>query len=225
MNRPKQLMYNSAVVAVRLYQKLFLDLHVWGREHIPPGPKIYVTNHITTTDPYWVLPVFTEPVHVIIGPGYKSKWLARVLDYLEQINALPQHRKAVVDQAVRYLERGESVYTAPEGDLCPTFQLGRFYPGVAKIYRRIQVPIIPIALLAPRHAMKERPSLEINVDGRTYRAVTVMRGPYAIHVGRPFWPELRATADEAADNLRIMEDLKARLQALINEIRVDRFWL
>jgi len=224
MNQPKRLLYNAFIASIRLYQSLFLDLRVWGRKHIPPGPKIYVQNHITSTDPYWVLPILPEPVHVIIGPGYQSKVMARVLDYFEQINAMPQHRKTVVDDAVKYLKRGESIFTAPEGDVQETFRLGRFYPGVARIYRKIQVPIIPIALLAPRRAMKEFPRLKMVVEGHVYRCVVVLRGPFCVNIGEPFLPNLR-DGDESEDHQRLMDELKERIRLLIEDVRVNNSWL
>jgi len=225
MNRRKKLVYRTLLTPVRLYQKLFLRLHVWGRDNIPSGPKIYVQNHIASTDPYWVVPLLPEPVHVIVGPGYHIKALALVLNYLEQINATEAQRKHVVDKAVEYLKSGESVYTAPEGDLHKTFHLGRFYPGVARIYRRVPVPIIPIALLAPRFAMKAHHMFDMEVDGHVYRGLMVLRGPFCINIGRPFMPELRETGDETEDNLRIMAELRQRMQGLIEDIRVRKFWL
>lgn len=210
---------------LKLYEKLFLNLRVWGIERIPKGPKIYMQNHITSTDPYWVLPLLPEPVHVIIGPGYKSKLLARVFDYFEQINAMPDQRKAAVDKAVACLKRGGAIYTAPEGDIQPLFQLGRFYPGVAKIYRRFPAPIVPIALLAPRKAIRHYPWLDIEADGQVFRGLFCLRGPYCINIGEPIMPDIREDADEIEDNLRIMSELKVRMRELIEEIRVNNFWL
>ncbi len=223
MNRVQRLFNSSFVGAIKIYQKLFLDLHVWGRERIPPGPKIYVTNHITSSDPQWVLPVFTEPVHVIIGPGYQSKILAWIFRRLEHINAMPEHRQTVVDDAVKYLKRGEPVYTAPEGDLNEPFNLGRFYPGVARIYRKSRVPIVPIALAAPRSAMKKWP-MKVVVDGRVYRTIMVMRGTYCINVGEPFRPEVTENGG-AEEDQRIMDELKERMRVLVEDIRVNKFWL
>ncbi len=211
------------VDAIKLYQWLFLDFRVWGRENIPPGPKIYVTNHITSCDPQWVLPVFTEPVHIIIGPGYQSKIMAIFFDYLENINAMPGHRKTVVDEAVKYLKKGECVYTAPEGDLQEPFQLGRFYPGVARIYRKSRAPIIPVALVAPRYAMKEWP-VSMVAEGRVYRTVTVMRRPYRINVGKPFTPPVTDDGGPEEDQ-RIMDELKEQMRLLVEDVRVNKFWL
>ncbi len=225
MKLRKRFFYRTVLTPFRLYRKFFLKLHVWGRDNIPSGPKIYVQNHIASTDPYWVVPLLPEPVHVIVGPGYQIKALAILLDYFEQINATVAHRKTVVEKAVEYLKRGESVYTAPEGDVQKTFQLGRFYPGVARMYRRVPVPIVPIALLAPRFTVKAHPMFDMEVDGRVYRGLMVLRGPFCINIGRPFMPELRETEDETEDNLRIMSELRQRMQGLIEDIRVRKFWL
>jgi len=207
----------------KIYQKLFMDFRVWGRELIPSGPKIYVTNHITSTDPSWVYPVFTEPVHAIVGPGYQSKFMARVFDFFEQINAMPAHRKTVVDTAVRYLQKGESIHNYPEGDLQAPFQLGHFYPGVARIYRRTRAPIIPIALVAPRSAMCEWP-INLVVEGRVYRCIVVLRGPYCVNVGEPFFPNMTENGGPEEDQ-RVMEELKERIRVLVEDVRINKFWL
>ncbi|RME41851.1 MAG: 1-acyl-sn-glycerol-3-phosphate acyltransferase [Planctomycetota bacterium] len=188
-------------------------------EHIPSGPKIYVQNHITSTDPHWVLPLLPEPVHIIIGPGYQSPTVARLLDYLEQINALPEHRKTVVEQAVRYIQQGESIYTAPEGDIQPVMRLGRFFPGVARIYRRTGVPIVPIALHAPPERIRHWPRLDIRVADRVYECRMLLRGPFWVRIGRPLRPALRTDVDESDDNRRIMDEVKQTLADLLDEIR------
>ena len=219
----KRTLYSTMVYTTKIYQRLFMDFRVWGREHIPPGPNIFVSNHITSTDPHWVLPVFTEPVHIIIGPGYQSKIMARIFDFFEQINAMPAHRKTVVDAAVRYLKKGESVWSAPEGDLQAPFQLGPFYPGVARIYRRTHAPMIPIALVAPRSAMREWP-MKIVVEGRVYRTIVVLRGPYCVNIGEPFRPVTNENGGPEEDQ-RIMELLKERIRWLAEDVRTNKFWL
>lgn len=216
--------YHALVTALRAYRRLFLDVTVVGRERIPPGPKIYVTNHVASTDPYWVLPVFTEPVHVIIGPGYQSRVMGWVLDRFGQINAMPAHRHRVVDESIDRLRRGGSVYTAPEGDIQHPVTMGRFYPGVAKIYRRFPVPIVPIALLAPRESLRAIPRLDMTVEGRVYRGVFVLRGPLRIHVGEPLRPVARDDVDEKDDNERIMGEIKERMRGLLSDIRRETGW-
>ncbi|UCE60814.1 MAG: 1-acyl-sn-glycerol-3-phosphate acyltransferase [Phycisphaerales bacterium] len=217
-------LYSSLVCSIRAYQFLFHNLRVWGRENIPQGAKIYVTNHITTHDSFWVLPVFTEPVHIVIGPGYDSPFIARILDSFEQINASPDHRKTVVANAVKYLKKGEAVYLAPEGDMQGPFQLGRFYPGVARMYRETRVPIVPIAVVAPKSCMHEFSRLQTVVDGRVYRTVTVLRGTFCINVGRPMMPAIPDAAPQEQDEC-ILDALKRRMESLVEDVRVNKFWL
>lgn len=223
VNVVKRAIWHAYVLTIRAYQCLFLRLHVWGREHIPPGPKIYVTNHITSYDSFWVTPFFTEPVHTVIGPGYQTWMGEKVLDWFEQINAMPAHRHTVVSKALAYLERGEAVYLAPEGDLQELFQLGRFYPGVARIYRLSRVPMIPIALVAPKRAMRELP-IPITVEGRVYRTVVVFRGPYCINIGEPFAPDIPEGTEKEQEE-HILKLLAARIQSLSEEVRMNKFWL
>jgi 1-acyl-sn-glycerol-3-phosphate acyltransferase len=215
----KRLLFQAFVGILRTYQRLAMDLRVRGLANIPPGPKIFATNHITTTDPYWVLPFFGEPVHIIIGPGYQSKTMARVYDCFEQINAMPAHRHTVVEKAVAYLKRGESIYTAPEGDLHPVGSLGPFYTGVGRICRQSGAPIIPIALHAPPQAMKDYPGWSMSVEGRVYRTLVVSRGPYYIDVGRPFRPAVWPELDENDDARRIAGELRARIGDMIEGLR------
>ncbi len=224
MNGAKRALLYSLRYPIMVYRRLFLDLHVWGRENIPKGPKIYVTNHVTSTDPFWVWPEFTEAVHIVIGPGYQSPILAKVLDAFEQINCMPAHRKSVVEKAVSYLKKGEAVYMAPEGDLQELFQLGRFYPGVARMYCRVQAPIVPIALVAPKHAMREYPRFDDVVDGRVYRMVPVLKGTYCINIGVPLQPELPDESPERQEEF-VTTLLKQRMNELMQEVRTNKFWL
>ncbi|MBI4718477.1 MAG: 1-acyl-sn-glycerol-3-phosphate acyltransferase [Planctomycetes bacterium] len=224
VSRPLRLLHSAMVLSIKAYQRLFLDLRVWGRENIPAGPKIYITNHITAFDSFWVLPVFPELVHIVIGPGYHQRVTARLLDAYEQINAMPAHRHLVVPRAVEFLRRGEAVYLAPEGDLQPLFQLGRFYPGVARIYRQARVPIVPIALVAPKRGMREYPRQATVIEGRVYRMVRVMRGPFCINIGAPCRPEPPEGSESEQDE-HVLSELRAQMTRLIEEVRLSRFWL
>jgi 1-acyl-sn-glycerol-3-phosphate acyltransferase len=222
LNLVKRTIFNGVVWSVKAYQRLFMDIHVWGREHIPPGPKIYVTNHISALD-VGVITLFTEPVHLVVGPAYKT-WLAtKMLDAMEQINAMPDHRHTVVPEAVKYLQGGESVYICPEGDMQEPCQIGTFYPGVARIYRETGAPLIPIAMLAPKSRMREYP-FTTEVDGRVYRTVVILRGPLCFNIGEPLQPEPPEGTDQQQEQF-ILDALHSSMASLIHDARVNKFWL
>jgi 1-acyl-sn-glycerol-3-phosphate acyltransferase len=217
-------LFHLYAFTIKAYQRLFLDLHVWGRENIPSGPKIYVSNHITSTDAFWVLPIFPERVHIVIGPTYHWRFMARLHDAYEQISAVPADRKTVVPKAVRFLRQGGAVWITPEGDLYEVFRLGRFYPGAARIYLQIQVPIVPIGLIAPKHHIRRYPCLDMVVEGRVYPMKPLLRGTYCINVGEPLWPEIPQGNPEKQIEL-ITSLIKERIRSLMEEVRVNKFWL
>ena len=224
MNSVKRAFYRSFVLLIKAYQRVFLDFHVWGRENIPPGPKLYVGNHITSHDPFYVMPIFTEPVHFIIGPGYESPLVARFLDAFEQINALSEHGATTVAQAVALLKKGESVCIAPEANIQEPLQLGRFFPGVGQIYRDCPVPIIPFALLAPKRCMREYPKRTTVIGKQVFRFVVVKRGVYCVSVGEPWMPDCPA-GSPAKQVLYVTRGVKERIQALVEDVRRNKFWL
>ena len=145
-----------------------MTYRVMGRERMPSGPKLFVSNHISAFDGIWVLPVFTEPVHFVVGAPFAVRGMAWLCRRYDQINALAPHRSTVVDEAVKRLSAGSSVYICPEGDFHEQFTLGHFYPGAARMYRRTSVPIVPMAFVAPKNSLREYP-FPTHVDGRVYR--------------------------------------------------------
>ncbi len=220
----KRFVYWSVVKSLRTAMRLSLDWRVIGRERIPAGPKLFVANHISAFDPIYLLPLFDEPVCAVLGPAYKFRLPARLYNAFGQINAMPAHRHTVVDEAVARLKSGRSVLMFPEGDLQPQPALGRFYPGTARIYRRADVPIVPLALVAPVRRMREYPFPTV-VDGRVYRCVVTLRGPFIIHVGEPMRPDVPAgRPDEHIDGY-VMELVRQQIAALIDGARPDASWL
>jgi 1-acyl-sn-glycerol-3-phosphate acyltransferase len=224
VNRIQRGMYRAFVGGLRVIRRLACRPRVWGREHIPPGAKIYVTNHISSTDPWYVLPAFTEPVHAIVGPGYEPRLLAWVLDRFEQINAMPAHRGAVIEKALEYLKRDEPIWITPEGDIQPDGVLSSFFHGVAKIYRRCRVPIVPIAMVAPRRAMRYWPIFDTHIDGHVYKGVFLVGDYFCINIGHPITPEIREDVAESGDNQRIVGEVRSAVQALIDEVQAKGLW-
>jgi 1-acyl-sn-glycerol-3-phosphate acyltransferase len=216
-----RLIFRSITFAAAAYQRMFMDVRILGRGRIPRGPKIFVVNHVSSTDVYWILPVFREPVHLVLGPSYQFYALRRMLDEMEMISALPGDTRTLIGSSEKYLRRGESIVIAPEGDIQKPFTVGELQPGVAAIYRRTPVPIVPMALAAsPRH-LRELP-LTHEIGGHTFRTVVAWRGRFWILIGEPFQPELRG-ATRKEQNDAILESIRSRLQGLLNDIRARGF--
>ncbi len=224
MTNRSYIMHKLYAGGVRLYQRLFIETKIWGRDKIPPGPKIYAVNHISSHDGFWLAPLFTEPVHYIIGPGYQS-WLGtKFLDAMESINAFVPDARDMVDQAADYLNKGEPVVIAPEGDIQETFSLGRFMPGVARIYMASGVPIVPIAMLTPRRNLRENVKKRQVIDGHVFRMVNLLRGPFCFNIGEAWSPGYEGLS-EAKQVVRITRELRERMESLVEDMRINKFWM
>lgn len=224
MNVIKRLMLRSFALSFRACERVSgLKKYVLGGQHLVPGAKIVATNHVTSHDGFHIMTIFREPTHLVIGPGFRSPIIARLLDYFEQINALHGDSDHIVCDAVKYLAKGEPVLIAPEGDIQEPFHLGRFYPGVARIYRAFAVPIVPMALLVAKRCLREDPKRSYTQDGHEFRFVTAHGGPYCICVGEPWLPDCSGKSDAKAI-LYITRGLKERIAALMEDARQHEIW-
>ncbi len=218
MNIISRSVYEFIKFAVKSYLDVFMEFKVWGKENIDfLGPKIYCSNHFSSTDPFFVITLMREPVHMIIGPGFSVPIFKTILKWGEQINALSIHRKTVVDKAVKFLEKGESVYIFPEGDLNDQTNLMKFYTGVAKIYLRYHCPVVPIGLAAPKSHVKEKFPF-MKVEGKIFKTKTVLSGKYFANIGKPLYFSPEQTEEEITDII------KKQIENLITDLKTNKFW-
>ncbi len=219
--------YNIIRGGIKFYLKIFLEFKVWGKSNIPKnGAKIFCSNHFSSTDPFFVITLMKEPVHMVIGPGFSVPFFRKILKHGEQINASPSERKNVVNNAASYLEKGESIYIFPEGDLNSQGGLAKFYTGIAKIYLKKPVPIIPIAIISPMRYVKEK-DYNIKTEEETFRTLTVLSGKYYANIGEPLdFSEYLNLAD--ADTRKIEEEItdkiKKKIEELLLDIKLNKFW-
>ncbi len=202
--------------------QLNYDFQTWQEEELPPGAKIFCSNHFSSSDVHFVTTLMKDPLHVVIGPGFGIPIVGSFLGWTKQIRALTsEDRKSVVHEAASYLQQGESVYIFPEGGLSPQNQLSLFRPGVARIYLEHPVPIVPIGLIAPQRRVKNKRSKTAR------RSMTVVSRNYYANIGKsmefPEAIELAKTDQKAAEQM-ICSQLTVEVSRLIEEIKTDKFW-
>lgn len=159
---------------------------------------------------------------MVIGPGFGIPVVGSFLHWTEQIPALtPEDKHQVVDTAVRYLKDGDSVYIFPEGRLNTIEQLDTFRAGLARIYLKNPVPVVPIGLIAPKRRVRRKQS---QVAGRE---MTVVSKNYYANIGTPMeFPEaleIAKTDQKKAEDM-IMEAIKQEVSHLIDDIKTNKFW-
>jgi len=215
--------YNVVKLFTKLQLGLSFDFQIWGRENIPQdSPKIYCSNHFSSSDPVFVTTLMEEPIHMIIGAAFSVPFVNLFLHIGEQISAYGEARKQAVDTAVHYLEKGESVYIFPEGELGNQQQLRKFYKGLAYVYLKCPVPIVPIGLTSPQRNVKEK---EVAVGAAFYHKLRVTSKNYYANIGKPMkFPQYEQMDDirEAAGH--ITDGVKEEVAFLIRDIKENKFW-
>lgn len=203
--------------------QLFYDFQVWYPDTIPDGPKIYCSNHFSSSDSHFVTTLMREPVHMVIGSAFAIPGVRAFLRATQQISAYSkEERRQVVPTAVEYLKKGESVYIFPEGDLNSLTELRKFYLGMARIYLAYPVPIIPIGLIAPRRRVKKR---DIRMKEITVRQMTIVSRNYYANIGEAMeFPDQIAYEDRNIAAQEITDRVKERISRLIEEIKTEKFW-
>ncbi|MBG0766291.1 lysophospholipid acyltransferase family protein [Sphaerochaeta halotolerans] len=207
---------------VKVGLALNYDFFTWQEEALPKGPKLFCSNHFSSSDVHFVTTLTNEPLHMVIGPAFGIPVIGSFLGWTEQIKALNREdRKHVVEEAVSYLKKGDNVYIFPEGDLNTQEELMPFKKGIAEMYLSYPVPIVPIGLIAPKRRVRNKMSKtarrEMRVVSRNYYANIgkVMEFPEALEV---------AKVDREAAREMILTELRNTIDSLIREIKTDKFW-
>jgi 1-acyl-sn-glycerol-3-phosphate acyltransferase len=220
----KRIIYNTIRTVLRLNLSFFYDFHVWGRENIPSeGPKIFCSNHFSSSDPGFVITLMKEPVHMIIGSAFGIPGLAGILRAGEQIDAYDENvRDRIIPEALGYLRKGESVYIFPEGDIGDQHQLRKFYTGIARIYLECPVPVVPIGLISPRRNVSDK---DVKVGEVLYHQLRVVSRNYYANIGPPrTFPQYHSREDRKEAARELTEEIKGIIADLIDDIKHNKFW-
>jgi 1-acyl-sn-glycerol-3-phosphate acyltransferase len=208
-------LYGAGRTLIGLYSRLMLDLDVQWTAELPSGPKIVAINHPTTSDPFVILPVFPEPVRVlIIASCFGLPLFGEYLRAAGHIPVLVKDGRAALDEARRRLDNGETVGIFPEGVLSPAVGLGRPRTGAARLAIATGAPVLPVGVALLRERAVVVPTT-ITPTGASGVAKWYLRGPYAITVGAPV-----TYAGDAADRERVVAvsaDIMRRIDDLARE--------
>ncbi|MGD1816559.1 MAG: lysophospholipid acyltransferase family protein [Pleomorphochaeta sp.] len=222
MKRKAKILHNIYKSIVKISLNFNYDFYVWKEEEFVKGPKIFCSNHFSSSDVHFVTTLTKEPLHMVIGPGFSIKYVNKFLYWTEQIPALTQEDKYnVVDAAVKYLKDGDNVYIFPEGRLNTQEELDIFRAGIARIYLKYPVPIIPIGLIAPKRRVKDKHSTTAR------RKITVVNKNYYANIGKALYfkeEEELAKTDQKLAEKRILEKLKDKISFLIDDVKTNKFW-
>lgn len=142
-------------------------VEVRGREHIPAGPAIVAPKHLCMLD---VFVQFT----CLRGSAFVMKkelnWIPWLGWYAAKVGTIDIDRgagasalKQMVREAKALFARGRQIVIFPEGHRGTPGVPGDYKPGVAALYRDLDVPVHPVATNSgvhwPAHGFIRRPGL------------------------------------------------------------------
>ncbi len=179
-------LYNFTVRLIRLYARLMLKLDIrWHVAPLPAGPKLFIANHPSASDPFLLHLLSSKHLSVLIsGNAFDVPLFGRFLQHCEQISVVKgQNQGRALDQALYRLYHGHSVGIFPEGLVSP--RSGGYHPprtGAARLALMTGAPVVPIGIYLPRERSL---FIESKLSGKRTAAYWYLRGPYGMTVGEP----------------------------------------
>ena len=189
-----------------LFRMLGLRFTVTGSEHVPrTGGAVMAINHIGYLD-------FTFAGLAARPAGRLVRFMAKkeVFDHrvsgplMRGMKHIPVDRRGAAGDsytaAVAALRAGEIVGVFPEATISQSYELKDFKTGAVRMAREAGVPLLPCVIWGSQRVFtKGRPK-------------DLTRGtPIRVVVGEPFSP------DPSADAAVVTEELKRRMQVLLDE--------
>jgi acyl-[acyl-carrier-protein]-phospholipid O-acyltransferase/long-chain-fatty-acid--[acyl-carrier-protein] ligase len=202
MSGPRPLLSVSVFLAeslvravVGLITRLFYPLRVRGLENLPRhGGALLVSNHVSFVDWLLLTAAAQRPVRFLISREfYEPPWFKPFVCVARVIPLPSGHRPHEVIQALQRcgdaLRSGDVVCVFAEGGITRTGALQPFQRGFEKIMRRVDAPIVPVAMSGMWG------SIFSFAGGKFFwKRPRQLRRPVTVSFGPPLPPA--ATADE-----------------------------
>jgi 1-acyl-sn-glycerol-3-phosphate acyltransferase len=181
-----------------------IRFRVIGRERVPHRAVVFCANHQSNVDP----PVLFRALHRRLHILYKAELgkipvLGRVLEAGGFVAVQRENRDAAfasIERAVESIRGGNSFLIFPEGTRSKTDELLPFKKGGLVMALRAQAPIVPVAIMGGREAMRKGSAI--------VRPVHV-----TVRIGEPI--DTAGLTDEARDD--VIDEVRRRIEALLRE--------
>ncbi len=159
-----------------LTKRLFIK-KIKGLENIPKRNFILVSNHQSyldiIIDSFLCVPRRFHFIGQIEGFKVPLRWLIASLYFLSGVIPLNRRdersREKVVKEAISVLKRGDILIIYPEGRRSTNGEIQEGKPGVAKIFLKTGVPVLPVGIkgtfesLPPKGKLKIKRIVKINI--------------------------------------------------------------
>lgn len=125
-----------------------VDVKFEGLENVPKGPAVFASKHQAELDTILPAKFLAEPVFVVKRELMKIPVFGFYMKRMIPVDR-EAHAKALKDMlraAQRVIAKGRQIVIYPEGTRQPIGAPPDYKPGIAAIYRSLNLPVTPIAL-------------------------------------------------------------------------------
>jgi 1-acyl-sn-glycerol-3-phosphate acyltransferase len=127
-----------------------LDWRLEGKANMPQGPAIYASKHQSTWDTLIFALLLPDCAYVLKRELFFAPLFGQLLQRSRPIgidrSAGASALKRMVTEAVRAVADGRSIVIFPEGTRTGPTERRAYQPGVAALYQRLGLPVVPVAL-------------------------------------------------------------------------------
>jgi 1-acyl-sn-glycerol-3-phosphate acyltransferase len=109
-------LYETAYLLVKAYARLLLRMDIRFHESLPPGPKLFIANHPSATDPI-LIHLLSRMSVMVTANAFAFPLVGSFLRGIGQISVAPGGGS--LEQAAALLRRGYCVGIFPEGTFSP----------------------------------------------------------------------------------------------------------
>lgn len=136
-----------------------------GLEHLPKTAAIIAPKHESAWDTFMLMPWIADPVYIL---KRELLWIPLFGWYMMKQRLIPVNREAkgrnmvdVLKRTSAELETGRQLIIYPEGTRRPPGAAPVYKNGIARLYRALGVPVVPIVmhpgLFWPKNALARYP--------------------------------------------------------------------
>lgn len=134
-----------------LFEKIVgTTFEIEGLENIPPGGYIFAPKHQSFWDAYALLPWLDDPFYIL---KRELTWIPLFGWYILKQRMVPVDRgargkvmAAVLERTKNEMRRGRQLIIYPEGTRRPPGAPPEYKYGVARLYRDLEVPVVPVVM-------------------------------------------------------------------------------
>jgi 1-acyl-sn-glycerol-3-phosphate acyltransferase len=184
-------------------------VRVIGKDRIPEGPSVLVSNHAFVSDAFVLAVVFGRLQALTEVEAFTLPFFGWLLGSAGQIPVIRGRRSEVLARAADQLARGRHVLIYPEGELSHGGDLHPGRTGAAELSLSTGAPLLPVGFYVPQpHGRGFRGR---HFKRRTF-GVWQIGGPCYVAIDEPWWPFAGRTGASLDELRNVTEEMMGRIE-------------